>query len=130
MRIGRRRDIVSLTPRARGDKYGHPVDPAAVRRRRSTREVRLTRTRSTNALPVALGTLLLVLGCSRAEATHPPGVIRLAMDEEPPQLDSTRATDQVSNRILGHVMEGLTRYGKCPRMRLRSEEHTSELQSR
>jgi oligopeptide transport system substrate-binding protein len=39
-------------------------------------------------------------------------VVRLASAEEPPQLDSTRATDQVSNRILGHVMEGLTRYGK------------------
>ena len=34
------------------------------------------------------------------------------MAEEPPQLDSTRATDQVSNFVLGHVMEGLTRYGK------------------
>ncbi len=34
------------------------------------------------------------------------------MAEEPPQLDSTRATDQVSNWVLGHVMEGLTRYGR------------------
>lgn len=36
--------------------------------------------------------------------------ITLALSEEPPQLDSTRATDQVSGRILGHVMEGLLRY--------------------
>ena len=38
------------------------------------------------------------------------GTITLALTEEPPQLDSTRATDQVSGNILGHVMEGLVRY--------------------
>ena len=36
--------------------------------------------------------------------------ITLALSEEPPQLDSTRATDQVSGMLLGHVMEGLLRY--------------------
>ncbi len=36
--------------------------------------------------------------------------ISLAMSGEPPQLDSTRATDQVSGFVLGHVMEGLLRY--------------------
>ena len=36
--------------------------------------------------------------------------ITLALTEEPPQLDSTRATDQVSGMLLGHVMEGLLRY--------------------
>lgn len=36
--------------------------------------------------------------------------ITLVLKEEPPQLDSTRATDQVSGRVLGHVMEGLLRY--------------------
>jgi oligopeptide transport system substrate-binding protein len=34
------------------------------------------------------------------------------MAEEPPELNSTRATDQVSNWVLGHVMEGLTRYAR------------------
>jgi oligopeptide transport system substrate-binding protein len=54
------------------------------------------------------------LGCSRGGARAPADdkVLRLAMAEEPPQLDSTRATDQVSNWVLGHVMEGLTRYGR------------------
>ncbi|MEZ5598215.1 MAG: peptide ABC transporter substrate-binding protein [Pseudomonadales bacterium] len=37
------------------------------------------------------------------------GTITLYLDEEPPQLDSTLATDQVSGRIIGHVMEGLLR---------------------
>lgn len=36
--------------------------------------------------------------------------ISLVMTGEPPQLDSTRATDQVSGFVLGHVMEGLLRY--------------------
>ena len=30
--------------------------------------------------------------------------------QEPPQLDSTKSTDQISGSILGHVMEGLLRY--------------------
>ena len=38
------------------------------------------------------------------------GAISLALSSEPPQLDSTRATDQVSGQVLGHVMEGLLRY--------------------
>lgn len=33
-----------------------------------------------------------------------------ALLQEPPQLDSTKATDQVSTMVLGHVMEALTRY--------------------
>lgn len=38
------------------------------------------------------------------------GTVTLVLSQEPPQLDSTRSTDQVSIRILGHVMEGLLRY--------------------
>ena len=38
------------------------------------------------------------------------GTVTLTLTQEPPQLDSTRGTDQVSFRILGHVMEGLLRY--------------------
>ena len=38
------------------------------------------------------------------------GTVTLALSQEPPQLDSTRSTDTVSIRILGHVMEGLLRY--------------------
>ena len=36
--------------------------------------------------------------------------INLALSEEPPDLDSTKATDAVSGMLLGHVMEGLLRY--------------------
>lgn len=37
--------------------------------------------------------------------------ITLNLGSEPPQLDSTRSTDMVSGQVLGHVMEGLIRYG-------------------
>jgi len=35
--------------------------------------------------------------------------ITLALDQEPPQLDSSRSTDSASGIILGHVLEGLLR---------------------
>lgn len=38
------------------------------------------------------------------------GTLTVFLREEPPQLNSTRATDQVSGSVLGHVMEGLLRY--------------------
>ncbi|MCY4531805.1 MAG: peptide ABC transporter substrate-binding protein [Gammaproteobacteria bacterium] len=38
--------------------------------------------------------------------------ITIALAQEPPQLNSMKATDQVSILLLGHVMEGLTRYGR------------------
>jgi oligopeptide transport system substrate-binding protein len=60
--------------------------------------------------PAAAALLALATACSsRVEA--PPGVLRLLISSEPPQLDSTKATDQVSGFVLGHIMEGLTRYG-------------------
>ena len=36
--------------------------------------------------------------------------ITIVIEDEPPQLDSTRVTDTISFRILGHVMEGLLKY--------------------
>ncbi|HEY6598619.1 MAG TPA: peptide ABC transporter substrate-binding protein [Pseudomonadales bacterium] len=51
-------------------------------------------------------------GNALAEAVDPlTGTITLATSSEPPQLDSTRATDQVSGFVLGHVMESLLRRG-------------------
>ena len=44
------------------------------------------------------------------------GTVTLTLTQEPPQLDSTRGTDQVSFRILGHVMEGLLRYDEHDRL--------------
>jgi oligopeptide transport system substrate-binding protein len=44
------------------------------------------------------------------DAVDVPGAsITLAYPFEPPQLDSTRATDMASSFVLGHVMEGLLR---------------------
>ena len=42
--------------------------------------------------------------------------ITSVLTQEPPQLDSTRATDQVSIFVLGHVMEGLLRYDASNRL--------------
>lgn len=38
--------------------------------------------------------------------------LSLALSTEPPQLNSTKATDTESFFVLGHIMEGLARYGK------------------
>ncbi len=50
--------------------------------------------------------------CSLASAPPDRKVLRLVLADEPPQLNSTRATDAVSGFLLGHLMEGLTRNGK------------------
>ncbi len=42
----------------------------------------------------------------------PAQVLNYALSSEPPQLNAMKATDQQSFFVLGHVMEGLTRYGK------------------
>ena len=42
--------------------------------------------------------------------------VALVLTQEPPQLDSSRATDAVSGMVLGHVMEGLLRMGQDDRL--------------
>jgi oligopeptide transport system substrate-binding protein len=42
--------------------------------------------------------------------------ISITLAQEPPQLDSTRATDSVSIQMLNHLMEGLLRYGPDGRL--------------
>jgi oligopeptide transport system substrate-binding protein len=42
--------------------------------------------------------------------------ISIALTQEPPQLNSMKATDQVSNFILPHIMEGLVRYDRRGRI--------------
>lgn len=43
-------------------------------------------------------------------------IITIALTQEPPQLNSMKATDQVSSFILPHVMEGLVRYDRRGRV--------------
>lgn len=38
--------------------------------------------------------------------------ITIALTQEPPQMNSAKATDQVSGMVLGHLMEGLVRYDR------------------
>lgn len=42
--------------------------------------------------------------------------ITVAIEQEPPQLNSAKATDQVSGMVLGHLMEGLVRYDRRGRV--------------
>jgi oligopeptide transport system substrate-binding protein len=38
--------------------------------------------------------------------------LTIALTQEPPQLNSAKATDQVSGTLLGHLMQGLVRYDR------------------
>ena len=38
--------------------------------------------------------------------------LTIALTQEPPQLNSAKATDQVSGLVLGHLMQGLVRYDR------------------
>ena len=68
-------------------------------------------------LMAALAWLTEASGAGAADAVDAAtGTITLALSTEPPQLDSTRATDLLSGRILGHVMEGLLRYDASDRI--------------
>ena len=49
---------------------------------------------------------------SASSADFDTQTITLALTQEPPQLNSMKATDQVSALILGHVMEGLLSYDR------------------
>ena len=64
-------------------------------------------------LMLALGWLSELTGSSSGSADAvdlATGTITLSLSGEPPQLDSTRMTDQVSGHVMGHIMEGLLRY--------------------
>ncbi|OFZ23033.1 MAG: hypothetical protein A2X94_13010 [Bdellovibrionales bacterium GWB1_55_8] len=56
--------------------------------------------------------LLITAALSVSANAATPKVLSFVLASEPPQLDSTKASDSESGFILGHVMEGLTRYGK------------------
>lgn len=54
--------------------------------------------------------LTFVDDTSSAAVDYETRSISIVIDQEPPQMDSTRATDAVSGMLLGHLMEGLLRY--------------------
>src|SRR5262249_31351420 len=49
---------------------------------------------------------------SLAARASGPSVVRLSLQTEPSQLDSSRANQVTDHFVLGHVLEGLVRYGK------------------
>ncbi len=54
--------------------------------------------------------LTIVDDASRGAVDFENRSISIVIEQEPPQMDSTRATDAVSGMLLGHLMEGLLRY--------------------
>ena len=66
-------------------------------------------------LKKSLGLLLLVAApfAGSVNADVPKNIVNFAIQQEPPQLDSTKATDQQSIFVLGHIKEGLVSYGKA-----------------
>jgi oligopeptide transport system substrate-binding protein len=72
-----------------------------------------------------LGLVLTTLLCAAAGLPQPARAdavdyeartVSQYLRQEPPQLDSTKSTDQVSGQVLEHVMEGLTRYDLAGRL--------------
>ena len=59
---------------------------------------------------------LLLPVCVQAAVSSEARTIMIALTEEPPQLNSMKATDQVSIFVLGHLMEGLVRYDRRGRL--------------
>lgn len=59
---------------------------------------------------LSLGFCLIAFVGAVSSASVDKSVLRLALTTEPPNLDSTKSTDAESFFILGHTMEGLTRY--------------------
>ena len=54
---------------------------------------------------------LAIFAVNNAHAA-PEKVINFALQQEPPQLNSMKATDTQSFFVIGHVMEGLAAFGK------------------
>ena len=55
---------------------------------------------------------LCFVGLAPLSAGAEPRTLKLLISTEPPQMNSAKATDQISGMLLGHLMEGLTRYGQ------------------
>ena len=64
----------------------------------------------------ALVTCLICQSAAASAVDYENQVITIALTQEPPQMNSMKATDQVSGMIIGHVMEGLTRYDRRGRV--------------
>lgn len=59
---------------------------------------------------------LIIPIVSQAAVNGETRTITISLTEEPPQLNSMKATDQVSIFVLGHLMEGLVRYDRRGRL--------------
>jgi oligopeptide transport system substrate-binding protein len=63
-------------------------------------------------ISASLASLMMTALVSARSFAATPKTLNYAMTGEPPTLNSTKATDAESFFVLGHLMEGLNRYGK------------------
>lgn len=83
-----------------------------MRRSLSTRSRSRSKPRLHPARAAVLATLAVALAVPALAGARGDRVVRIALVQDPPQLDSTKATDTVSSFIGGHLKEGLTRHGR------------------
>ena len=63
-------------------------------------------------IPLLVAIALLISALARHATAAEPKVLNFALNEEPPELNSMKSTDMQSTFVLGHVLEGLTAYGR------------------
>ena len=63
-------------------------------------------------IPLLIAIALLISAIARHASADSGKVLNFALSNEPPELNSMKSTDQQSIFVLGHVIEGLTAYGK------------------
>lgn len=80
-------------------------DTRMINLKKSNQDCFFSGVRLTLGVIVTLGFLM-----SSLSAVGAPKTITMALTTEPPNLDSSKATDSESFFVIGHTMEGLTRY--------------------
>ena len=81
-------------------------------------------------LPIAVGLLLILLGCRAPSSDHPPGYLVIGIESYPLQLDPRYSTDANSVRV-GHLMyNSLLRSDERSRLRPELAQHWSMLDDR
>ena len=66
---------------------------------------------TTKKLFIVVVTILFFLGCTE-KLLEKQKVLYLVLRAEPPTLDSALATDMESIKVIGNIMDGLTRFNK------------------
>ena len=82
----------------------------AAREPEKTMKIQSTKNNAGLLLWVGISAIASSVGLS--SSANAESVLRFALTTEPPQLNTMKATDTQSHFVVGHIVEGLTRYGK------------------